>query len=324
MNDQVVRDLYSLKDDSPTNDYLSAIDDYLRCDENLDDLNLEHLDDIDLEHELEDNYPLDGHIEDSESSTNSKEYVDNSQEYVKETAEFSLESDEEDYPPIFMNHHKKLDVSKVDDYQDDMTDDPILERIPEPTNTIPKNVGTGFHTFTLDDVKVTACPQRIQNFYTWMVTKNLVEREKYTILLEFTSRLSSILRDWWTTIVQNNPTIDKACNRGDLVTKSDCSCLNRPARQKSVKQYRKFKISRPPDNQSRMTKRTKFFKRICLGNYNKNDICFICSKPVHFAKNFPQSKRSVKTLQLFDDIADHTRIYLSKDDNLRVGIFTGG
>ncbi|KAH0652699.1 hypothetical protein KY289_030377 [Solanum tuberosum] len=47
MNNQVVPELYSLKDDSPTNDYLRAIDDYHRCNEHLDDLNLKHLDDID-------------------------------------------------------------------------------------------------------------------------------------------------------------------------------------------------------------------------------------------------------------------------------------
>ncbi|KAH0638933.1 hypothetical protein KY285_035519 [Solanum tuberosum] len=63
MNNQVAPELYSPKDHSPTNDYHSAIDDYLRCDE--------HLDDIDLEHEPEDNYPSDGYIEDSESSTDS-------------------------------------------------------------------------------------------------------------------------------------------------------------------------------------------------------------------------------------------------------------
>jgi len=83
-----------------------------------------------LEHEPTDNYPSDGYIEDSESSTDA-------QEYVEETAKSSLESDEEDYPPIFMNHHKEPDVSEVDDDQDDMIDDPIPERRPEPTNTIP-------------------------------------------------------------------------------------------------------------------------------------------------------------------------------------------
>ncbi|KAH0729896.1 hypothetical protein KY289_001084 [Solanum tuberosum] len=169
VNDQLVPELYYLKDGSPTDDYLSAIDVYLRCDENLDELNLEHLDDIDLEHEPEDNYPSDGYIEGSESSTDSQEYVDDSQEYVEETVESSTDessqkSDEEDYPSIFMNHHKEPDVSEVDDDQDDMTVDPILERRPEPTNTIPKNVGTGFHTFTLDDVKVTPWHQRIQDF----------------------------------------------------------------------------------------------------------------------------------------------------------------
>ncbi|KAH0765027.1 hypothetical protein KY285_000898 [Solanum tuberosum] len=169
VNDQLVPELYFLKDGSPTDDYLSSIDDYLRCDENLDDLNLEHLDDIDLEHEPEDNYPSDGYIKGSESSTDSQEYVDDSQEYVEETAESSTDessqkSDEEDYPSIFMNHHKEPDVSKVDDDQDDMTVDPIPERRPEPTNTIPKNVGTGFHNFTLNDVKVALWHQGIQDF----------------------------------------------------------------------------------------------------------------------------------------------------------------
>ncbi|KAH0655352.1 hypothetical protein KY285_030234 [Solanum tuberosum] len=189
-----------MKDDSLTNDYLSATDDYLRCDIHLDYLNLENLDDIDLEHEPEDNYPSEGYIKDRESSSDSQEYIDDSQEYIEETAESSLESDEEDYPPIFTNHHKEPDVSEVDDDQDDMTDDRIPERRPEPTNTIHRNVRTGFHTFSLDDVKVAAWPQGIQDFYTWMVTKNLVEREKYVILLEFTSRFSGILRDWWTAI----------------------------------------------------------------------------------------------------------------------------
>ncbi|KAH0765034.1 hypothetical protein KY285_000905 [Solanum tuberosum] len=235
-----------------------------------------------------------------------------------------------------MNHHKEPDISEVDDDLDGMTDDLILERRPEPTNTIPKNIGTGFHTFTLDDVKVTAWLQRIQDFYTLMVTKNLFEREKYMILSKFTSRFSDILRDWWTTIdtdqrreklrrqlfemkcisfdrdiidihfqkmariyfeldgdsslkqafvlslpkilvghamtiiedkfksitiphidyvrqaifqaldsictkrfvlkhvVQNNPALDKACSRSDLVTKSDCSCSSHRARRKIV------------------------------------------------------------------------------------------
>ncbi|KAG5599182.1 hypothetical protein H5410_030552 [Solanum commersonii] len=122
MNNQVVPDIYSLKDDNPTNDFLYAIKDYLSCDEHLDVINLDHLDDIDLEHEPKDNYPSNRYIEDSESSTDSKEYVEDSQEFVKET--------------------------------ESMTDDSILERRLERTTRIPTNVVTGFHNFTLDDVMV--------------------------------------------------------------------------------------------------------------------------------------------------------------------------
>ncbi|KAK4718048.1 hypothetical protein R3W88_016386 [Solanum pinnatisectum] len=54
-----------------------------------------------------------------------------------------------------------------------------------------------------------------------------------------------------------------------------------------------------------MTRCTKFFRRRSPGNYRKNDRCFICNK-------------SVKTLQLFDDIAGHIGIYLSRDDDLEL------
>lgn len=73
--------------------------------------------------------------------------------------------------------------------------------------------------------------------------------------------------------------------------------------RKNFKPYRRFKVPKPPDNQYRMTRCTKFFRRRGPGNFRKNDHCFICNKPGHFAKNFPQIY--VKTLQLFDDIDDH-------------------
>ncbi|KAH0725176.1 hypothetical protein KY284_001041 [Solanum tuberosum] len=93
-------------------------------------------------------------------------------------------------------------------------------------------------------------------------------------------------------VVQNNPALDKECSRSDLVTKSDFSYSSRRARRKTVKQYQRFKLPRPPDNRYRMTRHTKFFRRRSQGNYRKNDRCFICNKPGHFAKNCPQSKRS--------------------------------
>uniref|UniRef100_A0A3Q7JUE3 Uncharacterized protein n=1 Tax=Solanum lycopersicum TaxID=4081 RepID=A0A3Q7JUE3_SOLLC len=67
-NDHVGPVLFSLKDGSQTNDSLNVIEDYLRGDENVDNLNRKNLYEIDLEHDPEDNYPSDGYIEDRESS----------------------------------------------------------------------------------------------------------------------------------------------------------------------------------------------------------------------------------------------------------------
>lgn len=80
--------------------------------------------------------------------------VDDSQEYVEDTAESSLTSNEEDYPPLFMSQYKEPKVSKVNDYEDGMIEDPISQRKLEPATISPKKVRTNFHTFTLDDVKV--------------------------------------------------------------------------------------------------------------------------------------------------------------------------
>lgn len=61
-----------------------------------------------------------------------------------------------------------------------MTNEPISESRQE--SVASKAVGTGFHTFILDDDKVLNWSQKIQNFNNWKVTKNLVEHEKYLIL----------------------------------------------------------------------------------------------------------------------------------------------
>ncbi|KAK6773831.1 hypothetical protein RDI58_029070 [Solanum bulbocastanum] len=67
-------------------------------------------------------------------------------------------------------------------------------------------------------------------------------------------------------IVQNIPALDTACSRIDLFTTSNSSCSSLRARGNSAKQYRRFKLRRPADNRSRMTRRTKFFRRRNLGN----------------------------------------------------------
>lgn len=54
--------------------------------------------------------------------------------------ESSIESREEGYPAIYMNHSRELKVSEMANDQDGMTDDPVLERRPDPCTPVNKIV----------------------------------------------------------------------------------------------------------------------------------------------------------------------------------------
>lgn len=77
-----------------------------------------------------------------------------------DTIEYSIESLEEDYPSIYMNHSKELDVSKVFNDQAGMNHNPITDR-----GTLARNImETRFHTFTLGDIKFQPSPSRSRTF----------------------------------------------------------------------------------------------------------------------------------------------------------------
>lgn len=78
------------------------------------------------------------------------------QEYVEDISKSSIESSDEYNSPIFLNHSKELEFFKVVDQQDSITNDQIPERRLELATTIKKVIGTGLHTFTLNEVKVLA------------------------------------------------------------------------------------------------------------------------------------------------------------------------
>ncbi|KAG5599184.1 hypothetical protein H5410_030554 [Solanum commersonii] len=256
-----------------------------------------------------------------------------------EILDFEKEWDALDYPPIFLNNHKEPDILEVDDDQDGMTDDPIPKRRPKQMTTIlKKKESTRAREEVHDHVRIYfefSCI--ISDWLTAIAVtnRNVVLTTQYiaaniNILLEhaFVSSLPRMLvghtmtiiddrfksiaiphigyirqaifqaldsicmkRSILKQIVRSNPSLEKACSRSDLVTKCDCCCSSRQERQKSVKQYQRFKLLRPHDSQSRM------------------------NKPWTLCEEFPKSERSVKTLQLYHDIADSTRMYLSRDND---------
>nr|QJS95220.1 polyprotein [Petunia vein clearing virus] len=136
-------------------------------------------------------------VEDTDSfSVVSEESTQLSQ--LSSSSNDSPENNENTLPQTFMVRPTEPEISEVEDEVDGMTEEPIPERRPEITP--PKMVGTGFHTFSLDDISITKWPERIQDFHTWMLTKQLVEREPFLILSEFTARLSGTLREWWNSV----------------------------------------------------------------------------------------------------------------------------
>lgn len=91
---------------------------------------------------------------------NSEEYVD-SWEYIEDNYESSIESLEEDYPSMYMNHSKEPEVFELIDNQDGMTNDPIPQTRTDRGTPVRKTIGIVFHAFPLNDIKIIAWPQQI-------------------------------------------------------------------------------------------------------------------------------------------------------------------
>ncbi|KAF8035059.1 hypothetical protein BT93_C1171 [Corymbia citriodora subsp. variegata] len=53
--------------------------------------------------------------------------------------------------------------------------------------------------FTLDDIPYFKWPDRLQEFHAWLTARHISKPSTYDILLEFTSRFTGALKDWWHT-----------------------------------------------------------------------------------------------------------------------------
>lgn len=117
LRSQVVLDLYAAQagnilysipqqpnNGDPTEKYLKAIDDFYGFHPIEEQEYSSKYNPADEYSETSDNFLTDGCIKGS---------LSNSQEYVEETLESSIESPEEEYPPMFMNRSKEPEVSEV-------------------------------------------------------------------------------------------------------------------------------------------------------------------------------------------------------------------
>lgn len=98
---------------------------------------------------------------------------------------------------------------------------------------------------------------------------------------------------------------------------SDYSWLHQKTKLKIQLLFRRFKLPRPPNNKCRVIRWTKYFRWRSPVNYKKmNHYCFICRKPGHFIKNYPQAKKLKESIHHFEEIANHAGIYLNKEVDL--------
>lgn len=80
-------------------------------------------------------------------------------------------------------------------------------------------------------------------------------------------------------------------------------------------QFKRFKLPRPLDKKSKTIGRTRYFK-ISPTNYKKNNGASSTKISDILQEIFLRPKSQKDLVQVFEEIADHTGIYLSREDDL--------
>ncbi|KAG8493198.1 hypothetical protein CXB51_010612 [Gossypium anomalum] len=106
----------------------------------------------------------------------------------------STDSESDNVPEIHV-------TTKVEEPSDEEMDEPESSTT-RATNQPQKP--SGGRNFTIDDLPPEKWPARLQEFHSWLETKNLYEDSNYNILMEFVSNFTGMLRDRWNPINQHD------------------------------------------------------------------------------------------------------------------------
>ncbi|KAG8483875.1 hypothetical protein CXB51_022610 [Gossypium anomalum] len=130
-------------------------------------------------------------IQETPTSEEEELSTESSDEFTSTHDESSTENEPESILKIQV-------TTKVEEHSDEeMEDKP--ESSTTQTSNAPHKSPVG-RTFTLDDLPPERWPERLQEFHSWLETKKLTEESNYNILIEFVSRFTRMLRDWWNSI----------------------------------------------------------------------------------------------------------------------------
>ncbi|KAG8478431.1 hypothetical protein CXB51_028256 [Gossypium anomalum] len=114
------------------------------------------------------------------------------------TSTTSTENEPENMPPEI---HVTTKVEEPSDEEMDEPDEPESST----ARTTNQQQGTSVgKNFTINDLPPEKWPARLQEFHSWLETRKLKEESNYNILMEFVSRFTGMLRDWWNSINQHD------------------------------------------------------------------------------------------------------------------------
>ncbi|KAK8360347.1 hypothetical protein V6Z12_A04G157100 [Gossypium hirsutum] len=132
------------------------------------------------------------------SSSKARESSDSLDELSKESESSSNKKTESEDEEL----QKAFQTTKVEEPSDDEMQD-MPESSSAHQRQMPKS-SIGRTTFTIDDLPPAKWSDRIQEFHSWLETRKFTEDSNYNILMEFVSRFTGMLKDWWNSINQHD------------------------------------------------------------------------------------------------------------------------
>ncbi|KAH1067454.1 hypothetical protein J1N35_032441 [Gossypium stocksii] len=136
-------------------------------------------------------------LQDQKSDSDTDYSISNSSSDLSPESESESLSEEEENPLKVLQTHPKIEHS----------DDEEMEEVPESSSSQRRSThrsSLGRTTFTLDDIPQKRWPDRIQEFHSWLETHKLTEVSNYNILMDFVSRFTGMLKDWWNSVTQHD------------------------------------------------------------------------------------------------------------------------
>ncbi|KAK8977805.1 hypothetical protein V6N11_000132 [Hibiscus sabdariffa] len=119
--------------------------------------------------------------------------------FEDQVTESSISSESESSEDSYDSSDDRIMATNQPEVKEEYAEDEPMETTTSSTNQPPiSNTGAKYN-FTIDDIPVTKWAQRFQEFHSWMETRKLTKESHYDILVEFVSRFTGVLRDWWGT-----------------------------------------------------------------------------------------------------------------------------